>query len=488
MNVPFSKALLPALISTTFLVAGCGGGGSDNNTTSSRSVTTSGIVTGFGSMYVNGVKFETDDASFDIDDDSSASQDDMRVGMHCTIQGTINADGKTGTATYVSYDNELEGPVSAIDDTDPANIILTILGLEVTLTPDTTYDDDHGLVDASSIQVGDILEVSGYTTDTGVVATHVEKQDPGKSEFEIKGEIANLDTASGQFTVRGLTIMFDSTTILDDIPGNTLSDGLFVEVKGSYDAVNDVLTATKIEAEDDGHDDDMDDYEVEGIISNYDDTTQTFEVQGHEIDASNSPTLIPSSLTLADGMKVEVEGELVNDILVADKIKIKGRKIKVQAAISSVDMSAETVSFSLFGGTDNVTVRVNQQTELEDESGSSTPLSIDNLVTGDFVELEAFDDGSGVINAVELHVKDSNDSVEYKAPLEGYDETTSSVTMFGVSYDLTSVTSFVIEDHSGETSVDSASFFAELATGKMVKLVDKDPADGTIDEAELDED
>ncbi len=81
MNIPFQKALLPALITSTIMISGCGSSSDTDEVNDSTSTVTSGIITGFGSIYVNGIKFETTGSSFDVDDDTMADQDDLRVGM-----------------------------------------------------------------------------------------------------------------------------------------------------------------------------------------------------------------------------------------------------------------------------------------------------------------------------------------------------------------------------------------------------------------------
>lgn len=490
MNHPFKKALLPALISSSILLSGCGSS-SDSDTTSTDSTLTSGIITGFGSIYVNGVKFETDNASYDVDDDTSADQNDLRVGMHVKIDGTINDDGITGTADSVSYENELEGPVSAIDSSDPANIVLTILGRSVVINADTTFDDDFSL-DMNSIVVGDLLEVSGYTNSNGVIATHIEKQGDfvaDSSMVEIKGEISGL--GSSRFMVNGMNIEFDSSTTLDDIPNNTLVDDLYVEVKGTLNAAGDLLTATKIEAEDNKLGDDGAKVEVEGYISAYDDVAQTFLVQGQQVDASQTLEFKPSTLVLANDLKVEVEGRMDGDTLIAKEIKLKGRKIKIQASVSNKNMDSGTVSFSLFGGTDNVSARVNDQTDMEDDVGSLLEFTLADLQIDDFVELEAFDDGTGVINAVELDRKVADDT-QLEGPISGYNDIEQTVTMFGQTFNLLQAK---FEGENSNNSITAAEFFGQLAVGSFVELTDEDPdgpegpllADGVIDKAEIEE-
>lgn len=482
-KIPFQKALLPALISSTLILAACGGGGSSSTQATGRTLT-SGIITGFGSIYVNGIKFETDQASFDVDDNPDANQSDLRVGMRIKIDGQINDDGLTGRADSVIYENELEGPVSAIDNTDPANILLTILGQTVTVNADTTFDDDFNL-DINSIQVGDLLEISGFSGGNGIIATHIEKQgdfNAADSEVEIKGEIHDLTDNS--FTIQGFSVTYDSSTELEDI--TTLTAGLYVEVKGRLNDSADTLIAQKIEAEHDDLHDASGEVEIEGLVANYDETNQSFTLQGQAVDASQSPTLMPGSLQLVNDIKVEVEGYLVDSVLVAEKIKLRGRKIKIHASISAIDTDLGSVSFSVFGGTDNLQVRVNQQTEMEDDISDIEDLQLAQLAEGDYVEVEAFDDGTEVINAIKLQRKESDD-VQLQGPITSYDASVMTVTMFGQSFDL-SQASFEAEN---DESIDASGFFNQLTAGGFIELSDQQDGmnlpDGVIDKAEIEE-
>jgi len=489
MNDIFQKALLPALISSVLFMTGCGNS-SDSNTSDTGRTLTSGIITGFGSIYVNGIKFDTDNASYDVDDDTSADQDDLRIGMRVKINGTVNDDGMTGTADFVIYENELEGPVSVVDSTTPELIVITILGQDIVVNADTTFDNDDNSLDMNTIQVGDLLEVSGYIAPDGIIASHIEKQNSNFvadfTEIEIKGDIANL--SANRFTVNGLNIEFDGSTEMDDIPNDTLTNGFYVEVKGTLNVDGDLLTALKIEAENDGLDDDADEVELEGVISDYDEDNQTFKVQGQLIDTSQSPLLNPSNLMLNNDLKIEVEGTLIDGVLIAEEIKLKGRKIKIQAAISSKDMNHGSVSFSLFGGINNLTVRVNEHTDMEDDVGAIEDFNLLNLEVGDFVEVEAFDSGTDVINAIELDRKETDD-VQLEGPISEFDASSLTVTMFGLTVALGNA------EYEGENSDDNIlaeAFYAQLAEGTFVELTDIDPdgadlPDGVIDKAEIEE-
>ncbi len=460
------------LLATTLLVSGCGGSSSSSDD-ADQTVVSRGIITGFGSVFVNGVKFQTGGTTFSIDDDSGV-ESDLKVGMIVTVRGSKNDDGINGQATHISYDNELKGPVANIvyDTPDPANATLAtivILGQTLTVNRHTTIDDDGGLT-FDNIQVGNVLEVSGFVTAGGLLATHIELQD-NDQEIEIKGTIENL--AANSFDINGFPVSYDGNTQLDDIAA--LANGLFVEVEGKLNAGGTILIATEIEGKQEGLDDDMDEAEVEGVIYNYNPADNTFMIQGQLIDATGAE-LFPTSLVLADDLIVEAEGHVVNGILLADEIEQKGRKIKIYAILSAV--SADTVRFN-FNSTD-IVVRVNQQTELEDDI-TDTDILLSDLSVGDFVEMEAFDDGTGVINAVEIERK-APDEIRIVAPVEGWSEIDEKVVLLGVEFDLSAAS----YENELDQNIPASAFYGSLNPGVFIKIKDTD-SNAIFDKAELDD-
>ena len=468
-------AAASVLLSTILLLSGCGGSSSSSDGDADSTVVSRGLITGFGSVYVNGTRFHTDGTRFSVDDDGGV-ESDLRVGMIVTVKGTRDDDGFNGHATRIIYENELKGPVSSIsyDTPNPADATLTtmsILGQTVLANRDTTIDNDHGLT-FDNIQVDDVLEVSGFISDSGLLATHIEKQD-NASEIEIKGYIDNGSLIPNGFTINGFPVSYDGTTQLEDI--SSVAEGLYVEVEGQLDAAGTTLVAYKIEAEDDDIDDDMDDTEIQGMISAYDPVNDSFMIQGQQVDAAGA-IYFPNSLVLADDLIVEVEGHIVNGVLVAEKVKQRGKKIKIDAPLSAV--GGASVTFTFNGS--NVLVQVTSQTELEDNTGN--PVSqLADFSAGNFVELEAFEDGSGVINANELE-REFPDDIEIEAPVDAFNAMNQTVELFGITFDL-SAASFEDEN---DVNISATAFFNSLSVGEFIEIKDTD-SNGVFDKAELDD-
>ena len=275
-------------------VASIGGGGGIGGT----GITSTGTIDGFGSIFVNGVEFETDESAVSLDGESSA-EDKLRLGMVVTVHGTVNADGKTGTAEQVVFDDDVQGPVSAIvPGQDGDSLLLTVLGVEVIAERTGTVFDG---VSFDTLAVGDLVEVSGFVENGAQLrATRIEKKSDfvaGSSEVELKGTVSGLTGTT--FTLDTYVVDFSSAD-LSDVPGGSITEGMLVEVRGTL--TGSTIVADRIELEDDDASngpDDGDELSVQGAISNLVDQGH-FDVNGVAVDAT-SATLEPADLVLADG-------------------------------------------------------------------------------------------------------------------------------------------------------------------------------------------
>lgn len=306
-------------------VAGIGGSG----------ITATGTITGFGSVILDDVKFETSSSTFDVDDNPDSTEDALALGMRVTIKGTLNADGVTGTADSITYDDELQGPVSIpVNDVDADNKTITVLGITVALNRNTTrFDTDEpiaGTFDFDSIDQGNNVEISGYLDSSNqLIATRVELEDEtfdfNNDSVEVRGTVSNL--MAGNFTlnllgISGVTVDVDTTLSPTDYElTGELSDGILVEVEGKCTNANcDTIDAKSVEEESEGFEDDGD-VEIKGFITRYD-SNSDFDVDGLLVDASNAQ-FEPASLVLAQDMFVEVEGTVTNNVLIATKVELE---------------------------------------------------------------------------------------------------------------------------------------------------------------------
>jgi len=494
-QIPRGLVVSAALIFSAFIVA-CGGGGGGSVAGGGIGGTglTSGSITGFGSVFVNGIEFETDGASRTVDDvtDISNGRDDDRVlgiGMVVTIIGSVNDDGVTGTADSIEYDNEIEGPVTAapVEDRDGISKTFDIFNVtvmvdrNVTVFVATSYD---------SLAQNDVLEVSGYFDVAGrLFATRVEKEgvlDLGASEVEIKGEV-NAFNGIDTFMLAGITVIFDGTTEFEDLPG-TVMNGQFVEVEGTLDAATSI-TASRIELEDEDFGEDVDRISIEGIVTDFQGVTN-FKVAGQWVNAENA-SFEPASLaaTIADDDRVEVEGSITNGRLDAKEIEQRGGDVRMSAVVVSKNNAAGTVTLQFVPGQPAITVMTNSQTQIEDVRDEEEPFGVNGINAGDFLNVEGFVDGNGNVIASQIE-RDEVDNIVLRGsvdvPPTGGTTAAGVISILGVEIVTGGVTDF--EDASDE-DMEGADFFLQVRDGDLVEYTDYNEegqsADGIANEVEF---
>ena len=481
MIKPVLKKTLPLAIALSLTACSS----SDTSTPDNNGYVSVGTITGFGSVFVNGVEFETDSATFDVDG-VSGTQDDLAVGMKVGVKGTINDDGITGNATSIDFDEELQGPVSGITVGDGQTRSFTVLGTTVIIdSNETRFDDDSGVFDFDTIEDNDNVEISGYFDEAGTLhASRVELEDPdfdANSMVEVEGVITGLNGTS--FMISSLNVDA-SAAALDDLP-NGLVDGLKVEVKGSYDAATNTLTATKVE----GEDDDLaeGDIEIEGIITRYV-SDSDFDVDGHPVDASSADRE-PTSLTLYPGLHVEVEGNIIDGVLIAAEVKTREGENEVGALVSAVNVEANTFALEPVVGQPVINVRITTTTELDDEELDVEPFSITNIQPGNYIEVEGFINDAGELEAESVHRKNANDEdVFIKGIISAFDTVSviTTVTVLGISVAYDVDTNFEKDDSPSYTSTDFFSETSVINGSAEISVVDSD-ADGIADKIELEE-
>jgi len=467
-------------------ITACSSGGSDVAGIGGSGITSSGTITGFGSVYVNGVKYDTSSSTITIDDNPGI-ESDLAVGMRVTVNGTL-IDDSNGTATSISFNDDLEGPVSNIQPLPyDTTRTMTVLGRQVVIDSTTTSFDVTGILagtpfDFDLIANTDHVEISGFLDSNNVMkVTRVElKAQPFdiNSVVEIKGTIETLNTTLETFNLEGAastTISYAGATIDNNLPGG-VAIGAFVEAKGlCTDASCATVNASKVES---GLDDfsDNDDVEVEGIITDLTDQN-IFEVNGIPVDASGA-NRIPASLNLVEDKEVEVEGTIVNGTLIASKVKDESEDTKIAATVSNPSFSADSFQVTPVDGQPPITIKIEKSTEVEDEFDIITNPDnvIINLSTGDYVSVEGYDGGSGTVIASEIK-REAQDDVIMQGIITAGTTLAGSVTVLGVTIPFDGDTEF--ENENDVPFPDADAFFNAIQLGTtLVKVKDKEAGAG----------
>lgn len=452
----------------------------------SGSASASGTVTGFGSIIVNGKRFETEAASVSIDDQPSSqcavsptNRCGLQEGMAVKVSGSFN--GSTNRAANIVQEDTLEGPITSVDVT---NSQFAVLGQTVLVDDTTKFDSGVSL---NNLVAGNIVEVSGFVKADGViVASFIERKAPAPActaECEIKGVVKNHDHATTRFEIGGLTVVYDNATLINDMPVPTDSNwnGIFVEVKGTgFDATTTTLTATKVEPENEGIGNVVDKFEVEGFV------TQAGTPNGNVIDFTIGTTPVRTTANtefrggtveeIVVGAKMSAEGRFDGTSLIARHVKFH-ESARLEGDIETIGTNSLTLK-----GLPGITVTVNSQTEFK-ANGGATLNNLSDLAINSHIRVRGRISGTNSVIATRIQLRSSDDDVDLQGPVQAASDPT--LTILGVTVDTTGVTQFEGVD---DGPMSRAAFFAAVQVGTLVKV--KGTLNGTVvtwDEAELED-
>jgi hypothetical protein len=372
------------LISSLLFFTGCGGSSievADGGITGTG--ITMGRITNFGSIIVNGIKFDVDNATF-TRDGLNSQQSEYRVGEIVTILGSVDANGIAGIATSVTFSDSLEGEVTQVSTN---GVTIEILGQTINTDQLAVF---HGFNNLSELTVGNVVEVSGLKDATGVItATSIQlKQNAfvvGITENEIKGIVSNVNQAQMTFQVNNLTIDFSNAT-LKKFPSNLLVAGQFIEAKSNQVIENNTFVAFEVELEEEQQlpPSTNEEIEIEGLITRFA-SSLDFDVSGLRVTTNNSTEYKKGSQSdLILNTLIEVEGRTNSSgILVAEEIKFKSIKINSENSGGNNQSGGNDQSDGDGQSDDNDQSGDDEQSSDDEQSGSDDQSSGDEQSDGD---------------------------------------------------------------------------------------------------------
>ncbi|HFD81289.1 MAG TPA: hypothetical protein ENK05_12995 [Gammaproteobacteria bacterium] len=413
---------LATAVAIVFGLSACGGGGGGGTASSSTVGTAAvGTITGFGSVFINGVEYNTAGATITVEG-SPASESDLAVGMVASVEGS--ASGASGVALSIDVSDEIEGLVQSNAVPAGGNSgTLVVMGQTVNVDANTLFESKvAGITALDQIAGGNIVEVNGYGDGAGqVFATRIEVKAADLATYlaahpdgiEVKGVVGNLDSAAGSFRLGSLPVDYNGA-VLD--AGLTLTDGVYVEVRSvsGLDGSG-TLVASKVDLQGDGvkghRGSENEDFEMRGIISTAFDGSG-FGMDGTRIRVSDATELKRGSKAgLLAGVMVTVEGTFdANGVLNARELKFEDRgdrELKdTVTAVSTTGVNSGTVTLQ-----DGSVITVDNSTIMKDSRRNGMMpdprFNLQALGTGDYVEVHVYSDSaSGDLVAVKLERTD----------------------------------------------------------------------------------
>jgi cytochrome c-type biogenesis protein CcmE len=429
-------------------------------------IVSSGVITGFGSVYINGVRFNTDNAAFSTDDKDSDSEDALEVGMVVTLEGAMGANGETPTASKIKYNASAEGSVSEINLAEQS---FTVLGQVYYVDEFTEFDDE---LTFEALLVGDYVEVSAkQNAQEQWLATRVEKSSDSE-DIKLKGAVAELNTENKQFNIGTLVIDYSSA----DVEGE-LANEVMVKIKASSEPVDNVLTADEVEVKTIPFAAGQKVF-VEGEIDDFE-SASLFEVNDQVVITNEQTVFAVGKLEdLQEGIQVVVSGALNEENqLVAHLIRFKqATKLKLEGLVSEVD--EDDSELELMG----TTVTINEFTQFIDVSKAKVRrFRLDDINEGDKLVVKAAKVADDVVARQVKRFKVASDVNvdEFVNKLEGEASAISEVgfTVEGIRIETSELTKF--EADNGDSLL-QAEFFELFVEGDEVEVKAVQQEDGTF--------
>lgn len=198
-----------------------------------------GPVTAVSPLLVNGLELDPSAAMVTLDS-VAGSVSGLAVGQVVSVIG--EDENGTARALVIGYQENLRGPV---DDIDASAGTLVVLGQMIVV------DDGIGVpvtVDIASLDVGDIVEVSGFVREDGVLLATYIAESTGGAPLEITGLATSVDLPAQTFFVGALRVDYSGAGVINDLPAGEPQDGQAIEVEGVLASDGATLVASSLNA------------------------------------------------------------------------------------------------------------------------------------------------------------------------------------------------------------------------------------------------
>jgi Domain of unknown function (DUF5666) len=334
---------------TTVLIACGGGAGSAGGDVASlpgtggTGITAMGPVSGFGSVIVNGTRFDDSNAQVFIDGDIQTTipaTSGLRLGMVANVMGvksnamvTTTAVIKAlGTADNIEVWSIAQGTITSLG----SSTTFTVAGMSMVVDAGTVFE---GAMSIRNLNTSTIVKLWGQPITADFKQWSV-------TRLQVLSK-ASSTISTGKVMLRGSTPTVNGLALVGS--DSTLANGQLVRVVGSLTStmVTNTLTVSKITtlgssgttASPSGYS------EIEGIVTsvltNNTTTTTPAKVTRMTLGASEIDTkdavIYPAGASIAAGKRVEVQGSWSAGILLATSVTIKSsteaQEVEIEAAI-----------------------------------------------------------------------------------------------------------------------------------------------------------
>lgn len=487
-----------------FGLTGCAAGGAGGTPTGSNGVqVATGTIIGFGSVIVNGIKYTRkagladDRVKLGFENNTGAREDNLRIGMIVTIRGSVNTNAGSGEYESIEFQPEIRGPLddAALNGVDLINNRLKVMGRDIQVETNTTFDGIRDLAEVSSeLEAGrhPELEVSGNLDNTtGVLhATRVARKAPDfgaltNKVVQIKGKITAA--TSGSFSIGNVGVNFTANALGPKTADADIAVGSIVEVKGTLNGS--VITAARVEKKNAVEAGVNDNIRIKGAaVSGISNNAFTLNGPNGAIIVNTAVAsflkggIAATSDIITSGTTLEVEGNiLANGSIAATRISIEAEKtVKLEGNALAGAYNNNTLTLN------GVPVAITTTTRLLDRDDQ--PLALSNIATGDHLQIIGFIDAGGQVNASQVQRTAASAVTFIRGPATS--KTTTTLTILGITVDTGSITQadnfkdnrpWVTQAAVIRTLAESRSiFFAQVTTDGLTVVKVKGVVSGAV--------
>ena len=345
-----------------------------------------GPITQFGSIYVNGTKYEIDDAELEFVNDTGRAE--LSIGMMVQVQ----ADWQQQTngvfnAQKVTFDHQIEGPINTIVRHGDVTL-LNILGTTVVIAGDTAIDRSIPY----QFDIGSVVTVSGISNEKNqLLATYIAL----RSDMYHEGQQVELENIVDEISVRDQIIRLNGMDV--DVSQARWKKGSLetieittrVEIVGQYDVVTNRIIANQVRVKkNDLSLSKGNKLNVDTIVTHYDSISQ-FRVNGYTANASESEFLRGKPEGLRNGVRVRAAGYInIDGIFEVHTLRIKpNANFAVKAPVNSINPITGEIGFL------NLKAYALPDTIYQSKLRSINKyFSINDIEVGDWIEIQGVEE------------------------------------------------------------------------------------------------
>jgi hypothetical protein len=273
----FAKALMTLVtaVAAIFLIGGDKPSNAGIQGSGRALLSSYGRITGLelGLLKMQGIEYATARAQVRIND-VPASELALKLGQVVRIEGTLNADGTTATATRIAFGADVQGPVTQIN---AAEGTFTVLGQTVRVTDATLFDEGIQPAGIEGLVTGTSVQVSGFANSAGEwLASRIDTV-LDTSSLRVRGTIEHIDRSAQTFQLNALTVDYSAAT-----PTGPFAAGATAKVLGFTVSPDGVLVASSVSASNGLDGMAQNRAALEGIVTSFT-STADFSVNGQRV-------------------------------------------------------------------------------------------------------------------------------------------------------------------------------------------------------------